>query len=160
MAKYHDIQNLRTRLFIANIQAVRQIIAGITFFSCYFFLISNDWKYAKEFLISSQDFFLDNLVAAGMHLNSMKEICPEQSFIPFFVSFNTTNEEKSSDNKKKSAGNNKTGKPEHKLSANTEKLAGNNKENKPKNKSTANREELVNNNGENLDNKPRTDMKS
>lgn len=74
-----------------------------------------------------------------MYINSAREICLGQFFMPLFFSCNGTDRDKAS--------------------ASSEKLASNNKENKPENKSSINGEELAHNNNRDLDNKYKANMK-
>lgn len=78
----HDVPDLKIGLLLANIQAVRQIIEGKTFYLRCLFLIPQDWQLCKENSILSRDFFGEELYNAGVFLNLAKEFCAGRLFFP------------------------------------------------------------------------------
>ncbi len=77
-----DIPDLKTGLFLANTQVVRQIMEGKTFHSRCLFLTPQDWQLCKENPIPSRDLFDEELHNAGVHLNLIGEICPNRLLLP------------------------------------------------------------------------------
>ena len=120
VAKRHNIQNLYMGLFVANTQAVRRIKTGITFFFQCLFLTNNDWKHVKDLPVPSRYFFLNDIAATGVYINSAREICLGWPFMSLFLPSNAIHRDKFSTNREKSAGDNKEGKQEDELSVNRE----------------------------------------
>ena len=75
VAKQPDVPNLKTSLFLANTQAVRQIIEEKTFYLHWLFLTLQDWLHSKKDPVLSWEFFIDKLYNVRVHLNLGKEIC-------------------------------------------------------------------------------------
>lgn len=76
-----DVPDLKTGLFLANTQAVWRITKGSTFFSQRLFLTNDNWKQWKELLIPSWDLSVEKLSAAGVHINSTREICLDRRLV-------------------------------------------------------------------------------
>lgn len=85
---------------------------------------------------------MNDLAAAIVNFNFTKEICLGWPFILLFISFNITNRDKVSSNRKKLASNNKPGKLKVKSSANKKQLANDNY-GEPDNKPSVDMESLV-----------------
>lgn len=93
-------------------------------------------------MVLIEDLFLNNLAAANIYIDFVKEICLNWPLIPLFFSCNVTDRYKPSTNREKSVGYNKKSKLKDKPSANREELANNNDWN-PDNKSSADIKSLV-----------------
>ncbi len=75
LANRRDVPDLKTGLLLANTQAVRRITKRSTFFFRRLFLINDNWKQCKELPIPNQDLFVEELLTAGVYINSAGEIC-------------------------------------------------------------------------------------
>ncbi len=75
VANRRDMPNLKMGLLLTNTQVVKRITEGSTFFFQRLFLTRIDWKQCKEPPIPSRDLFVEELLAAGVHINSAGEIC-------------------------------------------------------------------------------------
>ncbi len=80
VANHWDTLDLKTRLFLANIQVVKWITEGLTFF-WRLFLTSDDWKQCRKLLIPSQNLSIKELSIASVHINSTREICPGRPLV-------------------------------------------------------------------------------
>lgn len=80
-----DVNDFETGLLLANTQAVRRITQGKTFFSRRLYLTSDDWKQCEDLPVPSRPLFLDELTAAGVHINSSGEIRPGPPLVPLLL---------------------------------------------------------------------------
>lgn len=72
---WHDVPDLKTGLFLANTQAIRQIIEGKTFYLRRLLSTPQDWQMCKENPVLSQDLLDKEFHDSGVHLNLFGEIC-------------------------------------------------------------------------------------
>lgn len=107
IAKWFDIFDLKTGLLLANIQAVKHIIEGKTFYLHQLFLTLQNKQNCKEDPVLSQELFVEKFYNARVYLNLGKEICASWSIFSIFVKFDKANlEQSNASGKKEEVGNN------------------------------------------------------
>lgn len=95
IAKRPNVSKLKTSLFLANTQAIRQMIERKTFHLRQLFLSLHNWQYCKEVPVLSQKLFIEKLYNARIYHNLGEEICSGWPFLLILIRFDRSSVEQS-----------------------------------------------------------------